>query len=72
MKNNQQEPDTKTIWGLKKTPLTHKLKEERTLDTVNRVITRIQNTKRIAYGQTSISDLLEDAVNPQRVHDHDL
>jgi hypothetical protein len=46
MKNNQQEPDTKTIWGLNKTPLTHKPKEERILDTVNRVISRIQNDER--------------------------
>jgi hypothetical protein len=46
MKNNQQEPDTKTIWGLKKIPLTHKPKEERILDTVNRVISRIQNDER--------------------------
>jgi hypothetical protein len=46
MKNNQQEPDTKSLWGLKKIPLTHKPKEERILDTVNRVITRIQNDER--------------------------
>ena len=46
MKNNQQEPDTKPLWGLKKTPLTHKPKEERILDTVNRVISRIQNDER--------------------------
>jgi hypothetical protein len=46
MKNNQSKPDTKSIWGLKKTPLTNKPKEERILDTVNRVITRIQNDER--------------------------
>ena len=46
MKNNQPEPDTKPLWGLKKTPLTHKPKEERILDTVNRVISRIQNDER--------------------------
>ena len=39
MKNDQSKPDTKPLWGLKKTPLTHKPKEERILDTVNRVIT---------------------------------
>ena len=46
MKNNQQEPDTRTLWGLKKIPLTNKPKEERILDTVNRVISRIQNDER--------------------------
>jgi hypothetical protein len=46
MKNNQQEPDTKPLWGLTKKPLTHKPKEERILDTVNRVISRIQNDER--------------------------
>ena len=46
MKNDQSKPDTKSIWGLKKIPLTHKPKEERILDTVNRVISRIQNDER--------------------------
>jgi hypothetical protein len=46
MKNNQQEPDIKPLWGLKKTPLSNKSKEERILDTVNRVISRIQNDER--------------------------
>ena len=46
MKNDQQEPDTKPLWGLKSKPLTHKPKEERILDTVNRVISRIQNDER--------------------------
>ena len=46
MKNNQQESDAKTIWGLKKIPLTNKPKEERILDMVNRVISRIQNDER--------------------------
>ena len=46
MKNNQSEPDTKPLWGLKSKPLTHKPKEERILDTVNRVISRIQNDER--------------------------
>jgi len=46
MKNDQQEPDPKSLWGLKKEPLTNKPKEERILDTVNRVITRIQNDER--------------------------
>ena len=46
MKNDQQEPDTKPTWGLKSKPQTHKPKEERILDTVNRVISRIQNDER--------------------------
>jgi hypothetical protein len=46
MKNNQQEPDTRNLWGLTKRPLTNKPKEERILETVNRVITRIQNDER--------------------------
>ena len=46
MKNDQQEPDLKSLWGLKKEPLTNKPKEERILDTVNRVISRIQNGER--------------------------
>ena len=46
MKNDQLEPDTKHLWGLKSKPLTNKPKEERILDTVNRVITRIQNDER--------------------------
>ncbi len=41
MKNDQQEPDFKSRWGLTKKPLTSKSKEERILDTVNRVISRI-------------------------------
>ena len=46
MKNNQPEPDTKPLWGLKSKPLTHKPKEERILDTVNRMTSRIQNDER--------------------------
>ncbi len=46
MKNNQQEPDTRTLWGLKKIPLTNKPKEEGILDTVTRIVTRIQNDER--------------------------
>jgi hypothetical protein len=46
MKNNQQELDTKSLWGLKSKPLTNKPKEDRILDTVNRVISRIQNDER--------------------------
>ena len=46
MKNKQQEPDTKILWGLTKKPLSNKPKEERILETVNRVIARIQNEER--------------------------
>ena len=46
MKNDQQELDSKSLWGLKKEPLTNKPKEERILETVNRVISRIQNEER--------------------------
>ena len=46
MKNDQQELDLKSLWGLKKEPLTNKPKEERILDTVNRMVTRIQNDER--------------------------
>ena len=46
MENNQLEQDTRTQWGLKKLSLNNKPKEERILDTVNRVISRIQNDER--------------------------
>jgi hypothetical protein len=46
MKNNQPEPDTKSLWGLKSKPLSNKSKEERILDTVTRIVTRIQNDER--------------------------
>jgi hypothetical protein len=46
MKNDQREPDTKPLWGLTKRTLTDKPKEERILETVNRMITRIQNDER--------------------------
>jgi len=59
MKNDQRKPDTRTLWDLKRTPLTDKPKEERILDTVNRVISRIQNDEGNAYDQTPLPDLLE-------------
>ena len=46
MNNDQQEPDTRTLWGLKRKPLTNKPKEERIMETVNRMIHRIQNDER--------------------------
>ena len=46
MKNYQQEPELKPLWGLTKRPITNKSKEKRILETVNRVITRIQNDER--------------------------
>ena len=45
MENQQPEPDFKPLWGLKRIPLTDKPKEERILETVNRMITQIQTTK---------------------------
>jgi len=46
MKNDHRKPDTRTLWDLKRALLTDKPKEERILDTVNRVISRIQNDER--------------------------
>ena len=45
MENQQQKPDLKPLWGLKKKPSFNKPKEKRILETVNRMITRIQTTK---------------------------
>ena len=46
MKNDQSKPDIKTLLGLKKRTPSPKPKEERILDTVNRIVSRIQNDKR--------------------------
>ena len=46
MKKDQQKPNDKTLLGLKKRTPSNKPKEERILETVNRVITRIQNDER--------------------------
>ena len=46
MKNDQQELELKPLWGMKKKPLSNKSKEKRILETVNRMITRIQNDER--------------------------
>ena len=46
MKNYQQEPELKTLWGLKKKSLSNKPKEKRILETVNRIVTRIHNDER--------------------------
>ena len=45
MQKKQQEPEVRPLWGLKKKPLTKKPKEKRILETVNRMITRIQTEK---------------------------
>ena len=45
MEDQQQEPEVRPLWGLKRIPLTDKPKEERILETVNRMITRTQTTK---------------------------
>ena len=46
MKNDQRNSNDKTLLGLKKKPSSNKPKEERILETVNRMITRIQNDER--------------------------
>jgi hypothetical protein len=46
MKNDQQNPNDKTQFGHQKRTPSNKPKEERILETVNRVITRIQNDER--------------------------
>ncbi len=46
MNNDQQESNTKTLWGLKRKPLTNKPKEERIMETVNRIIHRIQSDEK--------------------------
>ena len=45
MKKDQQNPNDKTLLGLKKKTPSNKPKEERILETVNRMITRVQTTK---------------------------
>ena len=46
MKNNQKTPNDRTLLGLKKRTPSPKPKEERILETVNRIVSRIQNDKR--------------------------
>jgi len=46
MKNDQRKPELKPLWGLTKKPRSNKSKEKRILETVNRMITRIQNDER--------------------------
>ena len=46
MKNDQQNSNDKTLLGLKKRTPSNKPKEERILETVNRMIHRIQNDER--------------------------
>ena len=46
MKNDQQEPELKPLWGLTMKPLSNKSKEKRILETVNRMVSRIQNDER--------------------------
>ena len=46
MKNDQQEPELKPLWGLKKKSLSNNPKEKRILEMVNRIVTRIQNDER--------------------------
>jgi hypothetical protein len=51
MKKYQQNADFKPLWGLKRKPLTTKSKEERILETVNRMVSRIQNNERKCLGR---------------------
>ena len=46
MKNNQKTPNDRTLLGLRKRIPSPKPKEERILETVNRIVSRIQNDKR--------------------------
>ena len=46
MKNDQQNPNDNILFGLQKRTPSNKPKEKRILETVNRVITRIQNDER--------------------------
>ena len=46
MKKDHQKPNDKTLLGLKKRTPSNKPKEERILETVNRVIHQIQNDER--------------------------
>ena len=46
MKNDQQEPELKPLWGLKKKSLSNNPKEKRILETVNRMVSRIRNDER--------------------------
>ena len=46
MKKDQQNPNDKTLLGLKKRTPSNKPKEERIMETVNRIIHRIQNDER--------------------------
>ena len=45
MKKKHHEPDLKPLWGLKEKPSFNKPKEKRIMETVNRMITRIQTEK---------------------------
>ena len=66
MKNDQQEPDLKPLWGLRSKPLTDKPKEERILDTVNRVISRIQNDERNCSWRNTLTRLAYGCPLPSR------
>ena len=46
MKNDQQEPEFKSLWGMKKKLSTNKPKEERILEMITRIVARIQNDER--------------------------
>ena len=69
MKNNQHNSNDKTLLGLKKRTLSNKPKEERILETVNRVIHRIQNDE---YEEIRLPDMPATTHRSQRRDDHHL
>ena len=46
MKNDQQEPEFKSLWSMNKKPLSNKPKEERILEMITRIVAGIQNDER--------------------------
>ena len=59
MNKDQQNPNDKTLLGLKKRTPSNKPKEERILETVNRLVSRMM--KGNAYEETPLPDLPENA-----------
>ena len=57
MKNNQKTPNDRTLLGLRKRIPSPKPKEERILETVNRIVSRIQNDKRNYKWENTLTKL---------------
>ena len=66
MKNDQQDLDSKRLWGLKKKSLSNKPKEQRILETIDRLVPESKMTKGNAYEETSQSNLSQVTRCPQR------